>query len=415
MATVFFAGQNAMWRKGIIAISWFVGLTTWFEPIAAQTPSPVIEQLADQLGAESFAGRQAAAAALVRIGSASKEVLRRRMRDPSLEVRLAAEGVLQQILQHEFDERLHAFVTGAREVDRRWLPCWDRVQQLTGDEHAARRMYARMLRSEGSLLLACAQDAEDFPEQLSERVQDLQPFNESGEYAPRRVEAATIATLLVVGEQALSHNHHGGLSELVTLLTLAETIEEMLAAQHVTIVRPLLAQFVLALADSKWTSGRLDSGRYYALELALTYNLEATAAALSRRILLWPNSPPMMLQHALLGLGRCGDDGDIDLLRPHLKNRMLCHTPSLLPDSQRGSVQVQVRDIALAVEIHLLRRQPRDYGFLRIEANQKTLFVPQSCGFISAAARKAAFAAWEHSRTRFTSSRRGRVDARGLP
>ena len=78
-----------MWRKGIIAISWFVGLTTWLEPIAAQTPSPVIEQLADQLGAESFAGRQAAAAALVRIGSASKEVLRRRMRDPSLEVRLA--------------------------------------------------------------------------------------------------------------------------------------------------------------------------------------------------------------------------------------------------------------------------------------------------------------------------------------
>ena len=415
MVTVFFAGRDAMWRNVIITFAWVGGLTIMLDSAAAQPSSATIEQLADQMGSESFARREAAAAALVRIGNPAKVVLQRRLHDPVLEIRLAAEGVLQRILQNEFDERLQAFVAGSREVDRRWLPCWDEVRQVAGAGFATRRLYAQMLRSEGALLVACERRNDDFQEQLVERVQSLQPFNENGEYAPRELAVSTIATLLVVGEQSLSRDNHGGLSELVTLLSLGETVEEILTTHQVAVLRPLLDHFVRALADSNWTSGRLDSGRYYALDLALTYNLETTAAMLSRRILLWSNSPPLMLQRALLGLGRCGNHDDVDLLESHLKNRMLCHSPSLLPDSQRAKLQVQVRDIALAVAIHLHRRQPRDFGFHRIEASQKTLFVPQSCGFVSSAARAAAFAAWEQNRSQFVSSRRGSADQRVRP
>lgn len=409
-----FAGRDAMWRNVIISLAGWVSLTVASELVAAPpagTPlagtatsdtapsSDALQQLVDQLGATSFARRKAAAATLVRVGAPAKAILRRRARDPSLEVRLAAESVLRRILQREFDERLQAFVADSRPIDGRWLPCWDEMQQLTGDRPAARQLYAQMLRSEGMLLLACARQEESFDEQVLQRVHTLQPFDVNGEYAARQLPVPTIATLLFVGKRTMSAAEQGGLSELITLLALKETVVAIESSSQTVVLRPLLEQFVLALADSQWTSGRLDSGRYYALDLALTYRLETPAAALARRILLWPNSPPRMLQHALLGLGRFGDSSDVDLLQPHLKNRMLCHTPSLLPDSEGAGLQVQVRDIALAVDIHLHRRQPRDFGFQRIARSRKTLFVPQSCGFVSSDSREAAFAAWQKEKS----------------
>ena len=100
----------------------------------------------------------------MRIGNPAKVVLQRRLHDPVLEIRLAAEGVLQRILQNEFDERLQAFVAGSREVDLRCLPCWDEVRQVAGAGFATRRLYAQMLRSEGALLVACERRNDDFQE-----------------------------------------------------------------------------------------------------------------------------------------------------------------------------------------------------------------------------------------------------------
>jgi hypothetical protein len=100
-----------------------------------------------------------------------------------------------------------------------------------------------------------------------------------------------------------------------------------------------------------------------------------------------------VLQDAILAVGKLGSQEHIELL-----------TPLLADDTALGnqfnrqvkkSFQPQVRDVALAVIIHLSGEKPQDYGFTAIQQDAVRLFRSNTMGFASDQQRQAAHKKWQ--------------------
>ena len=92
-------------------------------------------------------------------------------------------------------------------------------------------------------------------------------------------------------------------------------------------------------------------------------------------------------------MARFGDQNDISLLLPHLKNVSVCHTWSN-PQIQPGVIKTQVRDVILALLIHMTKQDHKDYGFELLRTTPTTLFHTYTCGFTKEEKREAAQAKW---------------------
>jgi hypothetical protein len=104
-----------------------------------------------------------------------------------------------------------------------------------------------------------------------------------------------------------------------------------------------------------------------------------------------PGSQAQFLQMALLVIGRFGDRQHLSVLEPLLDNR-----DSLFTHNQNGqAIKSEVRDVTLAVLVHLSGQDLKDYGFERIQRDPRTLFNISSIGFSSSATRDKSLAKWK--------------------
>ncbi len=94
----------------------------------------------------------------------------------------------------------------------------------------------------------------------------------------------------------------------------------------------------------------------------------------------------------MLAIGRFGNHEHIALVEPWLKDTSSCLQQ---PQQANEARQPQIRDVALAVLIHLSGQELKDYGLDHVQLTFQTL--PQ-CGTIAFAdplTRKAAMRKWE--------------------
>ncbi len=139
---------------------------------AAVTPTPA--QLVQQLASESFEVREEAAQQLRKLGRASIPALQDGLKHADREVRVHCEELLQLARRSDLDVELEAFVLGQRDPKAGSLVGWNRLQDLAGNDLAARLLYVRLYRIDRPLLELLEKNPAQLGGQWLTRMQQLQ-------------------------------------------------------------------------------------------------------------------------------------------------------------------------------------------------------------------------------------------------
>jgi hypothetical protein len=135
------------------------------------------------------------------------------------------------------------------------------------------------------------------------------------------------------------------------------------------------------------------------LTQALSYDLKDGGVELSRKLLSRGGGPIEARPYALLTLGRWGGKDDLPLVEGFFSDQEICINHRI----SRRQVQIQVREVALAVAAHLTGQDLKSYGYERLQPNAKLLYLAGSLTLGDDAAKARAFkrwADWKASRSR---------------
>jgi hypothetical protein len=137
---------------------------------------------------------------------------------------------------------------------------------------------------------------------------------------------------------------------------------------------------------------------YQGIMLAMQYDIPEGLVAAKRLLKDAPNQPnqPYFRFYALSAIGRFGSEADIPQLEPFLEDKTLYATA--VAANRERKQRTQIRDVALAVLLHLTKQDPREFGFDHIRKNSTFLFDPNSLAFSSDEQREQAIEKWRSLR-----------------
>jgi hypothetical protein len=340
-----------------------------------------IARLIRELGASTFMARQHAQRELVALGSAAKPALETASHDPDHEIRQRARSALAAIAEVDFHVRLGEFVIDQYADDGHGLPGWQRYRSLVGASPAARRLFADMQRAEHQLLEAVDQRPAHSGTLLDARCQQLENRVQDADAARQPQYAlSTMAALLFAASNPD--------------VPLSDRARKCINGFGNQLNQPLHSRptdrLVRALLDA-WVGRpfeRDDLDGYHNLLLAMQYDLKGGLGPALALVNPPPSGAPGLDQYAILTIGKLGSREHVTVLEPLLEDRRS------VPDRGGRESEVQIRDVALAVMIHLTGQKLADYGFSHAKLNTPYLFNPNTLGFSDPAARDEAIKKW---------------------
>jgi hypothetical protein len=132
---------------------------------------------------------------------------------------------------------------------------------------------------------------------------------------------------------------------------------------------------------------------YGQVRVALQYGLpEGLKPAL--KIIDTPGAAPSEVAQALLAVGKFGDKSHASKLERLVDDATVVYHTSI----DGRTAQIQVRDFALAMVLHLAGRDPADYGYTRIRPSPTTVYEQTSLTFENDAAREEAIRKWKEAK-----------------
>jgi hypothetical protein len=391
----------------------FLGATVRSAPCSARQPTDTqassttadSQQIADlvrQLGGPSFRARESATRALTKIGVPAKADLLKALADPDAEIRYRARLVLADVLELDFKQRLDAFLEDVRGTHDHDLPGWQRFRDLVGDGPAARSLFAEIERNESALMEAAELGIEHAAAAFEARCQQIQEsLRVPGRQAERQVPIGTVAALLFVGtDNNVPLSLQSAMS--VTNFCYQQPFRHAISGGETSVgLKKLVGQWVKRDFDNDSTAA------YQTMMLALQFNVrEGVEPALA--MLNDGAGNPHMRQYALLVVGKFGGVAEVARLEPLLEDHSVCtqqqlpapvaeaakNDPAKAQPAKSEIVETQIRDVALAVMIHVAGQKLADFGFTRAQPNPTILFNTASLGFAHAEEREAALAKW---------------------
>ena len=351
------------------------------------TPEPRhVPLLIRKLGDRSYATREAATRALVQIGVPGKDELINALKDPDAEIRYRAKLVLSEVLQLDWRNRLEAFVADTKGEREHQLPGWDRYRKMVGDNITARRLFADMQRQEPGLLEASEVSAKFAGDAVASRCQQIQDARRMpGRSTDRQIPLGAIATLLFVSsDEGVPITTQTAAS--LTNFCYEPDFGKSIAGGDPTPIKKILGD---------WISrgfGKDSTAMHQTMMLALKFNIpEGIVPALG--ILKDGGANPHMRQYAILVVGRFGGPEHIAQLEPLLSDAAVCIQQQIT--ANKGfAIETQIRDVALAVMVHLAKQKLPDFGFTRAQGNATVLYNTASLGFATPEDRDAALSKW---------------------
>ena len=368
-----------------------IPLVVTLVPVAAEDPPTpagrevTTGQLIEQLGHTSFTVRENAAHTLTARGIQAQKELKQALLNPDLEIRMRAHRILLKSLQSEFAARIAAFISDVDGKQEHDLPGWKQFLESMGNGRNTRKLFADMVRRE-SELLESFDKAINLQATFMKRLTELRPgsttFQSTGS---RQAHPATLAVILLVVTESNIASNASLFSQVFNLLSSSSTQQVVQGSRHNDIIMKMISRLVL--------KKNITTNNYYPVMLTLNYNMKETGLTLGRRMLQTPTRSYSTTQYAAIAVARFGSAADIPLLAPHLKNVSVCHTWSN-PQVQPGVIKTQVRDVVLALLIHLTKQDHKEYGFELLRTSPTTLFHTYTCGFTEEEKREAAQAKW---------------------
>jgi hypothetical protein len=343
----------------------------------ADRRSPETDTLIERLADDSFAARNEAYDKLLDRGEAALPALRRAARSQVLEIRCQAERLLGEIGASLYRQRITRFLEGDRSVT---LPGWPPFRKLCGDDDASRKMFVEMTRAEPALWQCCTGGADRIAQAVNGRCEQIK--TESNYRRRRRGPWPTVCSLLLCAareDAEIDYQDQFVVYNLASHGSLDDLLEE--DARGVKVRRLM----------SHWISHGTDQSAILRFQLGYHFKLKASFAPALQ--LLRSGREKYIHHKAMLVVAAYGTRENLPDVAPYLDDDTI-----LFKRSDTGYT-CQSRDAALLASLHLLGRDPVDFGFTHLQANSFHLYQYNSIGFADPKTRTTAFTAWRKLRS----------------
>jgi len=354
----------------------------------AAASANAIPRLINELGDSSFAVRERATRELLEIGMAARDALADAAKAPDPEVRMRARSVLTAVSSADFRARLEAFSSDYDGHQNRSLPGWEQFSAQFGNGRAARQPFVEMQRAEPELLEAFAKGGKAANEAIATRCQSLSQHAMQNQ-REAQVPIGTIATMLLVGSsEGIVIDEQVG-AQLFTWMLYQQAFQKnATSGPWSPMLKQLLGRWVVKDVSATATVNNL--------MFAASYELKPEALQLAQRVLSNENNHSTVRQYAILLIGRFGGREHLPLVEKLLHETTSCGMFQVGTPPQQ--VDLQIRDIALAVAVHLSGQNLRDYNYQSVQPNPTTLFQVTTLVFPDPAKRDEALNKWAHWR-----------------
>lgn len=375
----------------VLTAAMIVGDTTAAPPMP---PAPVDASrapgLVRQLASPRFREREKAAADLVLMGRAAKTALLAGTAHPDPEVQSRCRQLLPRALALDLQFRIDRFLADTEGKLDHDLPLWKAYQEKVGSDANARTLFADMLKANGSLL----ETAADEPAKLTERVQQRymemytemfgNPFGGIRIVQPGQssVNAAETCALLFAASQPAYRPVQPDwmLSNLYNQPGFTTPLKD---EKKGTAHRTVFFNFLDARMD--------DNTLNQSVWMLCQHRIQGGADVIARALKNGKATQVYAKASALCCIGTLGGKQHLDVFKPFLDDDTQVQ-PFFVGPGQRG--HVKVRDVALAMTIHLSGKNPKDYGFTMWHVYPNQLIQYHQLGFGSDEDRAAAFKKW---------------------
>ncbi len=347
-----------------------------------------IARLVRDLGSDKFPQRERATRELVELGIATREALVAASNDPDAEVRVRARAILATVSESDFRHRLEAFSADIDGSRKQTLPGWEQFAAQFGASQLARQLFVEMQRAEPELLAEYSKGTKAAGDALDARchglIQQIMQSQREG-----MVSLGTMASLLFVGsaegvsvDEQISMHLYPWIFYQTGFRTNAHT------GLWSGMLKKLVGMWVVKDASPGATNQNL--------LFAASLELKGEVLGVSARVLANPQSPANNRQMAILMLGKFSGKESLSTIEKLLDDTSSCGI--VQANNPPRQVEVQIRDVALAVLVHLTGQNLREYGFLSAQHFPATLFQVGTLTFTDPAQREAALKKWSQWR-----------------
>jgi hypothetical protein len=331
-----------------------------------------LSALVAQLGSEDFTEREAASEELTAIGLPAFVALETAGGHPDREVRYRALRILAHIRELDLQRRLEAFLSGDEADDEYPLPAWNRFQKVYGDSSRSRQQFVEMQRADAEVLRAMEEGPRSASELLAQRMLEQQQAMQTGG-RPQLSFGQVAALLFVAAEDDVTMSTQT--MQMVFNLCNQPVIREVLnSSDKKEIPRKMIGSLVRRSEDYAMTQ---------AMMLAIQFDM-AEGLVPATKILKNPvNRVPYMSQYALMTVAKLGSDTHLPLVESLLNDQSVV---TKMQNDKKVTIEVQVRDAALATAVLLTKQEVKDYfpprdGQPLTTDPQQLFFNPRAIGF----------------------------------
>ena len=363
-------------KRAVIAIAAVVLGCAIAQSGFAADPTP--DQLVQELGSPDFNEREVASERLLALGPDAKKSLNAGVQSTDREIRYRCLRILAILEEKDFVQRLQAFENGQPSPDGQELPMWPVVRARFGDELPIRKLFAEMTREERQLLAAAAKGAEALEPVFDQRLADVQFELNAGQAMKLGTAAAFLLAADVEGFKPKQY-HFSAMNSLWHQQAFRSGIE---AGKTRGMLRELASDFIVQMYGPD-----AYMGLHWAMQCDLPRGVELARKTLDNE----QNPQEHVTQHAMLTLAKFGDKKDIVHLEPFFADEATLHQS----EEKGRQRETQIRDLAAVVAIHLLGREPEEFGFGKPIPHPTVVFNSSTIGFFDAESRKKSFAALE--------------------
>ncbi len=366
------------------------------QSVAQPAPAENISGWIQQLGDDRFEVREEASRHLSQMGIEIQPALDAALHSPDPEIRVRVRRILDTIVKADLEKRLNAFAEDVNDTKHLDLPGWARYRQVVGSTGAARQLFVEMQRAEPNLFraveegpTATSQSLENSITQELVQMQVRQRF--AGGYS---ISLGAVGAMLFVGSDKQVTLADDLAMQLVFLTNQPAIQQTMNGSAQAAPVRKILGAWVShdacvnVLSQNLWLAMRFD----------LKEGVEPAAKALKQG-----NQPANIKQTALMLIGKLGDKSNLPAVESCLKDTDICAQGMM----NNQAFQTQICDVALAIAIKLQGKDPKEFGFDRLDTNGLPYYNPATLGFRTAADREAAMKKWDA----WMAAHRGTADA----
>jgi hypothetical protein len=337
-----------------LLLSAVLGLPT---PAAPPPPDARLQELVKRLGDKTYRVREDAARELLRRGSAAVGALTAGMKDPDPEVSERCRQLLPVAAMIERNEKLDRLVKDPAAPPPPGLAGLGRFLQVTGDDKAARELYAELMAIHYRTLEAAEKDPRAAAEHYSQFCNEIYTrWNAAarvGRYSYDNLftSRSDITYFLFLSSDVRLRKHEDGTNQAYMLLYGNQIPKAIGEKDGQPAMRKLFLEW-LEKEPQQWLQQR-------GFAIAAQANVkEALPVAL--RILNKKGNDTYSKVQVMAALTKLGSKEHIKLLEPYLSDKTQVTTINFGNGDQ---FEVQARDVAMGVQVRLAGQKVGDYGF----------------------------------------------------